>query len=81
MLILVPMAGLIDVDAEIARLTRQRDKLKSELDRCTKKLANENFVNNAPAAVVEKERARIEEFTKSMQQLDEQLQVMEALES
>jgi valyl-tRNA synthetase len=81
MLILVPMAGLIDVDAEIARLTRQRDKLKSELDRCTKKLANENFVNNAPETVVKKERARIEEFTKSMQQLDEQLQVMEALES
>ncbi|MGI9264530.1 MAG: class I tRNA ligase family protein, partial [Gammaproteobacteria bacterium] len=81
MRILVPMAGLIDVAAEIARLTRQRDKLKSELDRCTKKLANENFVNNAPEAVVEKERARIEEFTKSMRQLDEQLQVMEALES
>ena len=81
MLILVPMAGLIDIDAEIARLTRQRDKLKSELDRCTKKLANENFVNNAPESVVEKERARIEEFTISMQQLDEQLQVMEALES
>jgi valyl-tRNA synthetase len=81
MLILVPMAGLIDVDAEIARLTRQRDKLKSELDRCTRKLANENFVNNAPETVVKKERARIEEFTKSMQQLDEQLQVMEALES
>jgi valyl-tRNA synthetase len=79
MRILVPMAGLIDVSAEIARLTRQRDKLKSELDRCTKKLANENFVNNAPAAVVEKERARIAEFSKSMEQLDDQLQVIEAL--
>jgi valyl-tRNA synthetase len=79
MRILVPMAGLIDVNAEIARLTRQRDKLKSELDRCTKKLANENFVNNAPAAVVEKERARIGEFSKSMEQLDDQLQVIEAL--
>ena len=79
MRILVPMAGLIDVSAEIARLSRQRDKLKSELDRCTKKLANENFVNNAPVAVVEKERARIEEFSKSMEQLEDQLQVIEAL--
>jgi valyl-tRNA synthetase len=81
MRILVPMAGLIDISAEIARLNRQRDKLKSELDRCTKKLANENFVNNAPAAVVEKERSRIGEFSKSMEQLDDQLQLMEALDS
>jgi valyl-tRNA synthetase len=81
MRILVPMAGLIDISAEIARLNRQRDKLKSELDRCTKKLANEKFVNNAPAAVVEKERSRIGEFSKSMEQLDDQLQLMEALDS
>ena len=67
-------------DAEIARLSRQRDKLKLELGRCTKKLANENFVNNAPESVVRKERERLDEFEKTIAKLDDQLQVMEALE-
>ncbi len=80
MRILVPMAGLIDAEAEIARLSKQRDKLKLELGRCTKKLANENFVNNAPESVVRKERERLEEFDKTIAKLDDQLAVMEALE-
>jgi valyl-tRNA synthetase len=79
MRILVPLAGVIDATAEIARLGKQRDKLAAELDRCARKLENENFINNAPAAVVDKERLRAEEFKGSMEKLDEQLALMRSL--
>ena len=78
------LAALGDLDAAMDECDRagdaQRDKLKLELGRCTKKLANENFVNNAPESVVRKERERLEEFEKTIAKLDDQLEVMEALE-
>ncbi len=70
--ILVPMAGLIDVDAEFARLDKRRSKLEQELARATAKLGNENFVRNAPADVVAQERERIEGFKRELAQLAEQ---------
>ncbi len=73
MRILVPMAGLIDVEAEIDRLEKQRDKVSSELGRSNAKLGNEKFVNNAPEAVVTQERQRVVEFEQQIVQLDEQL--------
>jgi valyl-tRNA synthetase len=54
--IYVDLADLIDVDAEIARKEEERSKLESRLAAQTKKLANESFVQRAPAAVVQKER-------------------------
>jgi valyl-tRNA synthetase len=57
--ILVPMAGLIDRDAELARLKKQSEKLDKDLKRSKQKLANPNFVDHAPAAVVEKEQQRV----------------------
>jgi valyl-tRNA synthetase len=79
MRILVPLAGLIDAEAEIGRLGKQRDKLSADLERSQRKLENENFVNNAPAAVVDKERLRAEEIRGSLEQLDEQLALMRSL--
>jgi valyl-tRNA synthetase len=79
MRILVPLAGLIDAEAEIGRLGKQRDKLSGDLERSQRKLENENFVNNAPAAVVDKERLRAEEIRGSLEQLDEQLELMRSL--
>ncbi len=73
MRLLVPMKGVIDVDAERARLEKQRNKLSVDLARTRGKLDNENFVNNAPAAVVTQERQRAAEFEKTIAQLDEQL--------
>ena len=46
------MAGLIDVDAELARLGKRRSKVEQELARASAKLGNASFVQNAPAAVV-----------------------------
>jgi valyl-tRNA synthetase len=72
MRLLVPMKGLIDVDAERARLDKQMEKTTAEL-------ANENFVNNAPEAVVTQERQRVAEFEKTITQLKEQLEKLDAL--
>jgi valyl-tRNA synthetase len=73
MRLLVPMKGIIDVDAERARLEKQQEKLAADLARTRGKLDNENFVNNAPADVVTKARRRATEFEKAIAQLDEQL--------
>ncbi len=80
MRILVPMEGLIDVSAELDRLGRQREKLLADLGKAEKKLANENFVSNAPAEVVEKERQRVLDFGDAIGKIDQQLEVMRALD-
>ncbi len=72
--VLIPMAGVIDKAAEIARLTREIDKLREDLQRGQAKLVNADFVGRAPAAVVDKERARVAALTASVTKLDEQLQ-------
>jgi valyl-tRNA synthetase len=79
MRLLVPMKGLIDVDAERARLDKQMTRTQAELAKARGKLANDNFVNNAPAAVVTQERERVAEFEKTITQLSEQLQKLDEL--
>jgi len=73
MRLLVPMKGIIDVDAEQARLEKQKQKIEADLARTNGKLGNEKFVNNAPADVVTQERQRAAQFAKTIAQLDEQL--------
>jgi len=80
MRLLVPMKGVIDVDAERSRLLKQQEKLQIELSRSRGKLDNSKFVNNAPADVVTKERQRAADVEKTIAQLDEQLVRLEALE-
>ena len=69
--ILVPMAGLIDVDAELARLDREIEKNALEAKKLTGKLGNAKFVDNAPAEVVAKERQKLSDFESSLTQLQE----------
>ncbi|MGM9988626.1 MAG: valine--tRNA ligase [Bacillaceae bacterium] len=54
----LPLAGLINVDEEIARLNKELDKLNGEVTRVQKKLSNQGFVAKAPAAVIEEERRK-----------------------
>ena len=79
MKILIPLAGLIDKDAELARLEKEIGKLQANVDKTTAKLVNKNFVDKAPAAVVEKERERLAEMTKSIEQFKEQVEKISAL--
>jgi valyl-tRNA synthetase len=56
--VIVPLADLIDIDAERARIEKEIGKADKEIAQVDKKLANEQFVANAPPEVVEKDRAR-----------------------
>ncbi len=60
---LVPLAGLIDLDAEKVRLDKELGRIAAEIGKCASKLGSETFVRNAPAAVVEQERARLADWT------------------
>jgi len=73
MKILVPMAGLINVGAERERLGKEIARLESEIGKCQAKLSKSDFVQNAPAAVVEKERQRLKDFETALQGLRHQL--------
>ncbi|MES2823005.1 MAG: valine--tRNA ligase [Pseudomonadota bacterium] len=77
--ILVPMAGLIDKDAEIARLTKESAKLEQDIIKTETKLSNVAFVEKAPAEVVANEQARIAEHKISVEKLREQIQKINAL--
>jgi valyl-tRNA synthetase len=79
MRILVPMAGLIDVTAEIGRLEKRIAKIRQDLAKTEAKLANANFVANAPASVVEQEHGRIADFSRELTSLEVQLVRVKAL--
>ncbi|PTU75584.1 valine--tRNA ligase [Pseudomonas indoloxydans] len=70
--VLVPMAGLIDKDAELARLDKEVARLEGEVKRVGGKLANEGFVAKAPAEVLEKERAKLAEAEQALAKMVEQ---------
>ena len=55
----VPLAGVIDLNAERLRLQKELSKTEAALERITKKLGNEEFVRKAPADVVTRERASL----------------------
>ena len=71
--ILIPMAGLIDKDAEMARLQKEIEKKGKDMERIENKLSNEKFVSKAPKEVVDKERGRAQAIQTELVQLKEQL--------
>ena len=79
MQVLVPMAGLIDKDAELARLDKEIARLDGEVKRVGGKLANEGFVAKAPAEVLDKERAKLAEAEQALSKMVEQRDKIAAL--
>jgi valyl-tRNA synthetase len=77
--LLVPMAGLIDAEAEITRLKKQQEKLQGDLAKTRAKLDKPSFVDNAPAEIVDKERQRAEELGAAISNLEQQLERIRAL--
>ncbi|MNH15844.1 Valine--tRNA ligase [compost metagenome] len=77
--LLIPMAGFIDKDAEIARLSKEMGKLDAEIASIEGKLANEGFVARAPEAVVAKERERLAACKEGKVKLQEQQATIAAL--
>ena len=79
MRVLVPLAGIIDIEAERARLAKKQVTLKIDLDKSHSKLDNPNFVNNAPKTVVTKETERMTNLKDQISKLEEQLEKLENL--
>jgi len=77
--LLIPMAGLIDKEAELARLDKAIDKLEKDAAKTRGKLSNENFVGKAPAAVIEKEKAKLADAESTLAKMLEQKQQISAL--
>jgi len=79
MKLLIPMAGLIDVAAEKQRLLKETEKKQQEYTRVEQKLQNPNFVDKAPANVVDNERNKLAEIKIAIEKLQEQLNKLEDL--
>jgi valyl-tRNA synthetase len=71
--IFLPMAGLVDLGAEKARLEREKGKAEGALAAQLKKLENEAFVSKAPAKVITIERAKVGELEASIAKLSQSL--------
>ncbi|ACV27237.1 valine--tRNA ligase [Kangiella koreensis] len=77
--ILIPMAGLIDVEQEMARLNKEKEKLGKEQQRISGKLSNKNFTDKAPEAVVNKEKEKLEDIESTLSKVAEQMKQLESL--
>ncbi|KRU22728.1 valine--tRNA ligase [Psychrobacter piscatorii] len=77
--VLVPMKGLIDPTAELARLGKSYDKLKDQADGIARKLGNEGFVSKAPAEVVDAEKAKLAELEGQLTAMTAQMEQLKAL--
>jgi len=77
--LLIPMAGLVDKEAELARLAKEVAKVEVEIGKIESKLSNEGFVARAPEAVIAKERERLVGFADAKAKLIEQQAVISAL--
>ncbi|MBT8037461.1 MAG: valine--tRNA ligase [Verrucomicrobiae bacterium] len=67
----LPLEGLIDVEAEKSRLDKEIAKVASEVTKCDAKLGNAAFVDRAPAELVDREKARRDEWSQKLGQLQE----------
>ncbi|KQX98777.1 valine--tRNA ligase [Rhodanobacter sp. Root480] len=72
--VMIPLAGLIDLEAEKVRLAKEISRIEVEIRKCEGKLGNANFVANAPAEVVAQERQRITDWNTTLGALREQAQ-------
>jgi valyl-tRNA synthetase len=77
--VLVPMAGLIDVEAEEARLTKEIAKVEKDVELFAKKLGNEAFVAKAPPEVLEKDRGKLADAQEKLGILRQSLEKIRAL--
>ncbi|MBH0097112.1 valine--tRNA ligase [Psychrobacter sp. NZS113] len=77
--VLVPMKGLIDPTAELARLGKSYDKLKGQAEGIARKLGNEGFMSKAPAEVVDAEKAKLAELEGQLTAMTAQMEQLKAL--
>jgi len=72
--VIVPMEHLIDINEQKAKLSAERDRLRAEVERSEKMLANKQFVEKAPVAKVEAERKKLTSYNENLRRIEEQLE-------
>lgn len=72
----VPIEGLLDTESEIERLNKERSKITESLFFLRKKLSNEEFLNNAPQKVVQKDKAKFEELSIKLTKIEKNLMIL-----
>lgn len=75
--IFLPLADLVDIDAEIARIEKELEQAGRELERAENKLKNKGFIAKAPQEVVEKEREKVKSYQSTVERLQILLQEMQ----
>jgi valyl-tRNA synthetase len=73
----LPLAGLVDLEQETARLTKALADTNQEIQRAEAKLSNEGFLSKAPAHVVQQQRDRLAEQRERRTRLEARLQALE----
>ena len=71
--IYMPFADLVDIEAEIARLTKESERLNSEIARCRGMLSNEKFISKAPEAKVNEEKEKLANYEQMLSKVNERL--------
>ena len=75
--IYLPLADLVDLEEEVARIKKDLEQAKKELQRAEGKLANEGFISKAPQAVVDKEKEKVASFATTVERLQILLEEMQ----
>ena len=74
--IYIPFAELVDISAEIERLSKEKSRLEGEIKRCNGMLSNEKFISKAPEAKVNEEKEKLEKYTQLLGQVEERLSTL-----
>ncbi len=69
----MPFAELVDIEKELERLNKEKERLSGEIKRASGMLNNPKFVDKAPAAKVEEERAKLKKYTETLEQVSERI--------
>jgi valyl-tRNA synthetase len=75
----IPLEGILDIGKEVARLNKELEKIKIDFDRTDKKLKSSDFISRAPEDVIEKEKAKLEEFSSKMEKLESNLATLKKI--
>ena len=72
--IFVPLAGLIDIEVEKKRLEKDLENIKLQLEKTSKKLANADFLTNAPSDVIEREKGKKQDYQERIEKINKNLE-------
>jgi len=75
--IFIPMAEMLDMEKEKARLDKEKQTALAEIERVNKKLSNASFVDKAPAAVVDGEKAKLAKYTEMLANVEDMLKALD----